>query len=44
MEPVIVKCMFFELWYLINQVAFNDLIRRTNVCPFKRGMFSFFFK
>lgn len=43
-EPVVVKCVHFELLYLINQVAFNDLIRRTNVCSFKRGMFSFFFK
>lgn len=34
MEPVIGKCVYFELLYLINQVAFNDLIRRTNVCSF----------
>lgn len=43
-EPVIVKCVYFELLYLINQVSFNDLIRRTNFCSFKRGMFSFFFR
>ncbi|WVQ92781.1 hypothetical protein IAS59_006597 [Cryptococcus gattii] len=37
-EPVIVKCVYFELLYLINQVSFNDLIRRTNFCSFKRGL------
>ncbi|OXG28421.1 hypothetical protein C360_05835 [Cryptococcus neoformans Bt15] len=37
-ELVIVKYVFFELLYLINQVAFNDLVRRIDFCSFKRGL------
>lgn len=37
-ELVIVKNVFSELLDLINRVAFNDLVRRTNFCSFKRGL------
>lgn len=39
-ELVIVKNAFSELLDLINRVAFNDLVRRTNFCSFKRGTYA----
>lgn len=39
-ELVIVKNVFSELLDLINRVAFNDLVRRTNFCSFKRGTYA----